>query len=77
MVYLIGATLLQVLHVSLIILIRPFSQVKDNIIEVANELIFTILTAGLIYFNKKSAWSNTPISIYLYFDFLLNNIGIS
>jgi cysteine-rich repeat protein len=71
MVHLIGATLLQVLHASLIILIRPFSQAKDNIVEVANELIFTILMAGLIYFNKKSAWNKTPISIYLYFDLFI------
>jgi hypothetical protein len=66
MVHLIGATLLQVLHAILIILIRPFNQVKDNIAEVANELVFTTLMAGLIYFNKESAWSTTSISAYLY-----------
>jgi hypothetical protein len=66
MVHLIGATLLQMLHASLIILIRPFSQIKDNIAEVANELVFTTLMAGLIYFNKESAWSTTSISAYLY-----------
>jgi hypothetical protein len=67
MVRLIGATLLQALHASLIIVIRPFSQVKDNIAEVANELIFTTLMAGLVYFNKESVWSTKWISTYLYF----------
>jgi hypothetical protein len=66
MVHLIVATLLQMLHASLIVIIRPFSQIKDNIAEIANELIFTTLIAGLIYFNKESAWSNTSISAYLY-----------
>jgi hypothetical protein len=65
-VYLIGATLLQVLHTSLIILIRPFIEVKDNIIEVTNELIFTIMMAGLIYYDKKSTWNKTSISTYSY-----------
>jgi cysteine-rich repeat protein len=74
-VHLTGATLLQMLHSSLIILIRPFSQVKDNIAEVANELIFTTLMAGLIYFNKESAWNKTSISVYLYL-LLFNRIGI-
>jgi hypothetical protein len=64
MVHLIGATLLQVLHASSIIFIRPFSQVKDNIAEVTNELIFSMLMAGLIYFNKQSVWSKIPISVY-------------
>jgi hypothetical protein len=67
MVHLIGATLLQALHASLIIVIRPFSQVKDNIAEVVNELVFTTLMAGLVYFNKESVWSTTWISTYLYF----------
>jgi hypothetical protein len=66
-VNIIGATFLQVLHVTLIILIRPFSKVKDNISEVANELIFTTLMGGLVYFNKESVWSKTSISFYLYF----------
>jgi cysteine-rich repeat protein len=73
MVHLIGATFLQVLHASLIILIRPFQKAKDNIIEVANELIFTMLIAGLIYFNKESAWSNRLTLAYLYISLLINS----
>jgi hypothetical protein len=65
-VYLIGAALLQVLHASVIILIRPFNQVKDNIVEVANELVFTTLMAGLVYFNNEAAWNKMSISVYLY-----------
>jgi cysteine-rich repeat protein len=66
MLYLIGAALLQVLHASVIILIRPFNQVKDNIVEVANELVFTTLMAGLVYFNNEAAWNKMSISVYLY-----------
>jgi hypothetical protein len=77
MVYLVGATLLQALHACLIFLIRPFSQIKDNIIEVANELTLTTLMALIIFFNDESAWSKTPILIFLYFHYLLNHIGIS
>jgi hypothetical protein len=71
MVHLIGATLLQMLHAILIILIRPFSQVKDNIAEIANELVFTTLMAGLVYFNKESAWSTTWILAYLYLHYFI------
>jgi hypothetical protein len=64
--HLVGATFLQLVHASLIVLIRPFKKVKDNIIEILNEVTFTILMALLIRFNKKAIWSRTSISVYIY-----------
>jgi cysteine-rich repeat protein len=64
--YLIGATLLQLMHACLIAIIRPFEKVKDNIVEIVNEFLFTVLMGGIVYFHKKSIWSKSSISAYLY-----------
>ena len=37
-------------------IIRPFSDIKDNIIEVMNETIFLILCIIVTVWNKKSMW---------------------
>jgi hypothetical protein len=64
--YLAGATILQLIHIFLIVLIRPFEKVKDNIIEIVNEVGFTLLMGGIIHFKEKSIWNRTAISVYIY-----------
>ena len=58
-----------------IIILRPYQDVKGNIIEILNEVYYTILLGGLIYVNKKEDWSSLKTNIYMYF-MVSNTVGI-
>jgi hypothetical protein len=40
--------------------------VKDNIIEIYNELAFTLMLSGLIYLRKESKWNEEFTDTYVY-----------
>jgi hypothetical protein len=40
--------------------------VKDNIIEIYNEITFTLMLSGLIYLKSKSKWNGEFIDTYAY-----------
>ena len=48
------------------IIIRPFKEVKDNVIEIINEIGYTILISLLLYYNKESNWSEQEANIIMY-----------
>jgi hypothetical protein len=64
--YLIGASLIQFIQLSTIIVIRPFQKTKDNIIEIANEAVFFVLLSGLVNFQEESKWGNHSTDAYCY-----------
>jgi hypothetical protein len=66
----------QFLYSAYVIVLRPFQEVKDNIIELMNETIFFTLGANLIYFNSKENWSELVENIFLY-TIMGNNSMIS
>ena len=47
--------------------IRPYIFIKDNIIEVINDLSFCVFCTQLIYLNSESVWNNTSINLSIYF----------
>jgi hypothetical protein len=49
-----------------VILSRPFSQVKDTVIEGTNSAIFFILSSLLIYFDAKDKWSTVLEKIFVW-----------
>jgi hypothetical protein len=49
-----------------VILSRPFSQVKDTVIEGTNSAIFFILSSLLIYFDAKNKWSTVLEKIFVW-----------
>ena len=49
-----------------ILYLRPFSRVKDNIIEILLETYFLVLLFGLIFLNASSDWSSFIISAYMW-----------
>ena len=55
--------LLQLIYVSIL---RPFKEVKDNIVEIINEFYLLILFSNWIYFNTKEEWNTTITSIYVW-----------
>ena len=48
-----------------IIVIRPFVNIKENIIEIINEIFFFSLIISLIYLNSASNWNSTNTNIYM------------
>ena len=57
-------------------IIRPFNEPKDNIIEIMNEAIFTILSITVTICNEKSMWFNGLEKILLY-TLMINGLLIS
>jgi cysteine-rich repeat protein len=62
--YVLILVLYQISHLVLISIIRPFNNVKDNIVELIWEAIFTPMLFGLLHFNVKDKWDNTITSVY-------------
>ena len=60
------------LYLVFIIIVRPFSEPKDNTIEITNEIVFTLLVWWQFYFNSEQRWNNAPTSIYIW-TICLNN----
>ena len=63
---LIVISLLQLGYLALISFIRPFKEIKCNIIEIMNEFYFLILLSSLIYLNTESNWNNFLANVYIF-----------
>jgi hypothetical protein len=48
-----------------ILIARPFDTTKGNVIEIVNELIYTVLSLSLFYLNNKSAWQKSLQYVYI------------
>ena len=48
-----------------IMIIRPFENIKENIIEILNEVVFFFLIISLIYLNSATYWNSTTTNIYM------------
>ena len=66
---------LQIWYLIYIIILRPFEEKRNNIIEIVNEIFFSILLNSLIFLNTESVWSSTIIHIYMWF-IMSNTIAI-
>jgi hypothetical protein len=45
---------------------RPFSEKKDNIVEIINEFYFLIFGSVLLHLNDEENWTDLAQSIYMY-----------
>ena len=56
-------------------ILKPFNDVKDNILEIMNEVFYTFLWSSLIYFQTKDKWStvfeNAYIGVMLFNNLIL------
>ena len=57
---------IQIMYFVYIWMLRPFEEIKCNIIEIINELFFLVLLSSLIYLNTENKWSSTFILIYIW-----------
>jgi RsiW-degrading membrane proteinase PrsW (M82 family) len=47
------------------IIIRPFDNVKDNLIEIFNELIYLALCGLMLYYNKENRWNESIEAVFI------------
>ena len=57
---------IQIAYFLMIVLLRPFIETKNNIIEITNEVFFSFFLGCLIYFNEESLWKSTITNAYIY-----------
>ena len=57
---------LQLIYLAYVCFMRPFWQIKDNLIEIVNEIYFLLLLSALIYLNEESYWSSSATLIYMW-----------
>ena len=57
-------SLLQLWYLITIIIIRPFIKIRNNMIEIINEIYFFVLFISLINFNSKENWNSTVTMTY-------------
>ena len=57
---------IQLIYLAYVCFMRPFWQIKDNLIDIVNEIYFLLLLSALIYLNVESYWSSTTTSIYMW-----------
>jgi len=62
----IGLVFILALYLMYLILVRPFKEVSNNIIEIINEIFLIIITAWLGYFNTESKWSNSLTKTFIF-----------
>lgn len=55
---------IQWLYTAVLIIIRPFNWVKDNLLEIFNEVGYLILWAWIAYFNTSSRWNTFSEWVY-------------
>ena len=56
---------LQIIYLIMLLILRPFEGLKDNIVEIINEVFFSYFFCWLLHFNSEDAWSSTTTDIYL------------
>ena len=65
-IYLVAPMIVcQTVYLILVVAIRPFKEVKNNVIEISNEWFYLILVSILAYYNETSRWSQSIQSVYL------------
>lgn len=57
---------IQIIYFCIIIILRPFDRVENNLIEIINEIILMIMISFLVIFNMESEWTSLPTNSFLY-----------
>ena len=66
-------SLIQLIFFLYTVILRPFNNIKDNLLEIVNEVHYVVLTSSLLFLNYESNWSQVKEIVYLAIIFS-NNI---
>ena len=61
--------IVQICYFGVMLWIRPFKAKTDGIIDMLNELFFTILSLLIIHFNEESRWNQVISSVFIWIIF--------
>jgi hypothetical protein len=61
----LGMLVIQIPYTILLIILRPFEEKSDSIIEITNEIFYTVIISWLVYYDAESKWTTIPKSIYM------------
>lgn len=56
----------QLVYAGAIIYLRPFEEVKDNAVELTNELFFVVFSGSLFYLSEEKRWSDVITKVYMW-----------
>ena len=59
-------SILEIWYLIYIIILRPFEEKKNNIIEIINEIFFSVLLSSLLYLKSESDWNSKITDIYMW-----------
>ena len=59
-------SVIQLIYLIYTTILRPYEEVKDNMIEIINEIYFFLLFGSLLHLNKESEWNITFTLIYMW-----------
>jgi hypothetical protein len=65
----------QAIHILTLMYLRPFRKTDDNLVEIINEVFFTVLLSSLAYLNSEEIWKGVKTDVY-YYTLLGNNVVI-
>ncbi|CAI2384244.1 unnamed protein product [Moneuplotes crassus] len=54
----------QIVHLAVLAVIRPFDRLENNLIELVNEVIYTPMLSIMIACNREEEWSGSITSIF-------------
>ena len=57
---------IELFYFTYLVVIRPFKEIKGNMIEIINEIFFFFFLSILLYLNEQSKWTSTITSVYSY-----------
>jgi hypothetical protein len=55
----------QIPYTITLIILRPFEEKSDSIVEITNEIFYTVIISWLIYYDVESKWTNIPKAVYI------------
>ena len=56
---------IQLAYFIILLIIRPYTEIKDNLVEIINEVFLWVYIFWLWGYNSETKWDNTSSSIYI------------
>ena len=58
--------IIQFMYLGIMIVLRSYKEIKDNIIDMINETVYIACIGLLFHYNKESRWNKAVESVFIY-----------
>ena len=62
----VSFSLIQIIYFTLFLVIRPFTQITNNLVETNNEFLLVYMVFMLSYYNKRDRWNYTIEKVFIH-----------